>query len=223
LGGRRDSFSQEVMLAPLDADGIRVEGIIINPASIHVEVGVLTEQSKVVPIVLTTTGKVREPAATPDAELFPSVISILGDKNILAGIESIQTEPFDWRRCESGGVYPLALRIPNNVYSLIRKVTLSCSTRDKSERNMAITIEPMNIKEGTEVQLNPTKMEVVLRGASSTVRKINSADVAAVVDLIGLDEGTHSVVPSAYLKTDIQGVEISSSLEKVEVKITGRK
>ncbi|MEW5945370.1 MAG: CdaR family protein [bacterium] len=222
LTHRKESFFEKVGLVALGKDGVRVEGVRIHPPAVDLEVGLRSEGSKVVPVTARFSAQAGRPPGGFEAEIFPPVVSLLGEERVLADMESVETEPFDWRRCAGGGILSVELTLPAGVYSPVKGVRLSCSAPSLAERKIEVSLEPINMKEGTEVRLEPGVIEVILSGDAGALGEVSAADVSASVDVLGLEEGSHQAVPSVYLTREIRGIRLSTPVDRVRVIITGR-
>lgn len=222
LSQRIESFSEEAELAPLGPDGIRVRGVAVHPGMVRVEVGIRNEGNKVVPVVLRLKKGAGAPPGRLQKEMYPSVVSLVGSESALKRYGSVETEPFDWRRCREGGIFPITLNIPANVTSSVHSISLSCSVTRISERGFTVAIEAVNLGEGMAVELEPATLKVVLRGSEQSLKRVPREEIAASVDILGLEAGTHLVAPSVSLREEYEGVEVTTELGEVEVNIRKR-
>lgn len=219
LSSRSESFVEEARLTPIGPEGIRVEDVTVNPDRVRVEVSIRNEGNKVTPVTLTFNEEAGRPPAGLRKEIYPSAISLVGGESALALYDSVETEPFDWRRCREGGIFPITLRIPPGVTSSAQSISLSCSIARAGERTMTVSIAAANLGKGLAAEMSPASLKVVLRGSEQALKKIAPKDIEATVDLLGLDAGTHLVAPSAAVREGVEGVEATTDVNEVEVKI----
>ncbi|MFH1538252.1 MAG: CdaR family protein [bacterium] len=219
LSPHSESFVEEAPLAPLGPDGIRVQGVKVHPEEVRVEVGIRNEGNRVVPIVLKLK---KEAGALPgrlQKEMYPSVISLVGAENVLERYDSVETEPFDWRRCREGGIFPVTLKIPPDVTSSVHSINLSCSVSRVSQREFTVPVKAVNLKEGMAAELGPPAIKVVLRGSEQALSNVSQKEISASVDVLGLEEGTNLIAPSVSLPDEYEGVEVTTEVEGIEVNI----
>ena len=229
LTDRHKSFREKIALTATDEAGDELHDVRIYPPKIEAEVFIERESVKVAPVVLRYKRGYAGESGTR-VEIYPKVVSLVGDKEVLSGISSVSTEEFDYSLCNEADFVSLMLVYPQNVTASVERVTVSCEPPKEIARSFGVKAKVINLCEKCECEscevtpqgdmILPSNIEVVTTGPSSEVNSISISDVSAVLDLLGLEPGTNEVKVHASLKVDAEGVKISSvKPDKVKIKI----
>jgi len=219
LTDRTKSFQTKALLKAQDTRGRTVSDTNIRPSAVTVDVPIQSKYTRTVPI----NPKFKAGSTYQGSEkagFYPTTITLVGDEDILRGINSVDSEEFDPALCGEGGVIPLQLKLPKNVFVNVSQVTFSCEPPRRVSRSFLVTIHTTHLCEGCKATLEPDEVEVATEGSEETVNAINITDVSAFVDLKGLDPGKHSVEPDVNLNETIRDVKLRYSTGAVKVTIS---
>jgi len=219
LTDRHKSFREKVPLEAADETGSVLRDIRINPPTIEAEIFIEKESVKVVPVVLRYKRGYRG-SESEKVDLFPKVVSLVGDEEVLNDIASVSTEEFDYSLCSEADFVSLLLVYPQTVTSSVERVTVSCEPPSEIARSFGVKAKVINLCEGcrcTKCELSPqgeriwpSNIEVVTTGPSADVNNISYSDISAVVDLLGLEPGSHEVKVHVSLKAEAENVSITN-------------
>ncbi len=219
LDDRRETFTAEAALRPVNESGAVVSGVTVSPARANVRVPVESVQTKSVPIKPVFVGGDID-KDFPAAEYFPTSIDLTGEENALAAVKFVPTAEFDLGKCESGSVYPIDLALPAGVSADFSQITLTCSADKTVTREFTVTLSQINLCRGCSATLLPGGVDVLVTGPAKDVNQIRAADISAFVDLAGLGPGDHETEPHAALAKLADTVLIKTLDQKIKVQIT---
>ncbi len=220
LTEKQKTFRVNVRLSAVDDQGVPLDDTVkIDPERITAVVPVKKEFVKVVPITprfKKGSGK----GGFSEADFYPTVVNLVGNEDALRDIKTIETEEFDLSRCEEGGVFPLRLDTPRNVFANVDRVTLSCRSGQEITLSFLVNIKVLNLCENCTYQLIPKKMKVTITGPDNKVNQINISQISAVVDALGLKEGTHDVRLHVELSPGVENAQLDFNRDKVKLVIS---
>ena len=184
-----------------DANGKEIDssGLEFSDTSINVKVGV--QNTKIVPITVTTTGTPLVGYAVAEMNYDPSQIRVTGSDAALRKITSIPIE-VDVTNARSTiekeivltPYLPEGVSIVGNTNSIAVKVTI----QQMASKKIAFTadnIATINIPEGLEYSFTASEhiYEVNVMGMESELESLSPEQLGAYIDLTGLSEGVHMV------------------------------
>ncbi len=222
LSDRRKSFQSDMPVYAEDVSGLNVTDVTLDPALISINVPIHSENTRIVPI--TAVYKNDESKDDyPNADYYPATITLIGDEDVLKKIRNVKTEEFDLSKCETGGVFPLRIELPKNVFSNITQVTFSCDPMKELSRSFLVNLRAINLCENCSASIDPGEIEVITEGRADVVKEVKIADIAVFVDLLGVEPGKHEIEPHVSLKRDMESVKIwhDQKIVKVEIKQIG--
>ena len=186
-----------VKLIAYDQKGAEMSDIEIVPGTVKATV-TITSPSKVVPITVVPVGEVASGSAI--ATITPNVttVTLYGEENVLDNIKDIKVE-IDVAGLTADKTYQETIVKPSGVRSMSDtnvtiKVTMEKET-SKEFKNIPITFENLDTSK-YKVQaanVDSTKVDVVVKGVSSVLNKLDASDIKAYVDLSNLEPGTQRV------------------------------
>lgn len=217
-------------LFAVDADGNRVDNVTINPASILVSVNVTRREDvatfTIRPNILFTT--LLDGYEFRYVEYEPNVVILNGPPEVLASLgDTIDTEPISLVGRTSDFTIDVALDLPDDS-NLINLSETSTVTVDigVSEETTTLPLENIPIRfiglpEDSTIQANPQNISVVLAGPVSLIDDLTVEDIQAVIDVNGLQAGTHQLVPQIeILQGQVDLPDSNVTLLPTEVTVT---
>lgn len=216
--------NQLVTLVPIDDKGqvlgpaARVE---IDPPQVRVRVAVFTDRrSKTIPVSPTVNGTPAAGFEIESVEVNPAVVSVEGDANDLAGLESADTAPVSVAGASSEFVQTVGLVLPDGVEALgggsvqvtvrLRPIT---ATRT-FEAGLVVT----GARADKQYRLSTDRVLVTIGGPVADLDRLSGTTLSLTVDVTGLDDGTHSVAVSANLQTGL--ALVGASPNPIDVTVT---
>ena len=211
-----------VKLIAYDQKGAEMSDIEIVPGTVKATV-TITSPSKVVPITVVPVGEVASGSAI--ATITPNVttVTLYGEENVLDNIKDIKVE-IDVAGLTADKTYQETIVKPSGVRSMSDtnvtiKVTMEKET-SKEFKNIPITFENLDTSK-YKVQaanVDSTKEDVVVKGVSSVLNKLDANDIKAYVDLSNLEPGTQRV-PVFVTGNDVK-LSYTSRTTMIEVVIS---
>ena len=211
-----------VKLIAYDQKGAEMSDIEIVPGTVKATV-TITSPSKVVPITVVPVGEVASGSAI--ATITPNVttVTLYGEENVLDNIKDIKVE-IDVAGLTADKTYQETIVKPSGVRSMSDtnvtiKVTMEKET-SKEFKNIPITFENLDTSK-YKVQaanVDSTKVDVVVKGVSSVLNKLDASDIKAYVDLSNLEPGTQRV-PVFVTGNDVK-LSYTSRTTMIEVVIS---
>jgi YbbR domain-containing protein len=197
IEGEKEAVRKKsVKLAAFDEAGNVIEGAIIDPAAVEVEIPI-TFPYKTVPIQLMLSGSLPPGLSignfTPDAEQA----TVYGPRETLEQIELAEATLQLSQLSQSGKVeIPLATSVPVNQISP-EKIVVDVEVVLSDTRTLeGLPINWRGLGEGLAVRiLEPStgKADIVVRGSPARLGSLRPGDVTVVADLTGKGPGTHEL------------------------------
>ena len=201
VADKKDDINVSMPIKLVDDEGNDVRGVEKDQNAVDIFIPVY--RAKKVPIKLQTENQLPDNYQVTNINVNPSTIEIKGKKEAIVGITSIKTKPIDINSLIGNKNAVVDLEIPENV-SLVdpnQKVTVSLNIEESKTKTLDFTlhdVEIRNLDQGLSIDeedLNKS-FEITIKGSSDKVDFINKEDLYVELDLTGLDEGSHNVIPS---------------------------
>ena len=208
----------------VDADGNRFESdeITVDRETVNVTLPIraVKEVSLVVDLVAGAG------ATTENAywTVKPASITITGDAEVLAGVNSISIARIDLSKVDEALTESYKIVLPNDTESTdgVKEATLSLELRGLAKRTVSIdmnNISCINVSEGYEATVMSASInDVVLRGPESVLRGITLNNIRAVADLN--DYGTATGFFAVPVKIMINGTTEAGAFGDYKVYIS---
>jgi YbbR domain-containing protein len=206
--------NRTVDLVPVDANGTTLDPVDVSPPSVQVKVAVFTDRrTKSLPVKPVVTGT---PAAGFEVAAIivdPTVVSIQGDANDLAGLDRADTQPISVSGASSNVNASVPLNLPNGVQALgTDTVTVTVKLRPvTSTRTFEAGLVLLGASADKSYSLSTDRVLVTIGGSIADLDRLSGASLVLTVDVTGLGEGSHKVVPDANLTTGLSLISISPS------------
>jgi YbbR domain-containing protein len=203
--------SRSITVKVLDDQGNEVIGVDKVPSLIDVNISVLKTNS--IPIELITENKLPDNFTITNIEISPRNIAIKGKKDIL-GINKINTKPIDINSLLEQTSMEVELDLPEGVELLNpkEKILITYTIEETIVKDYNVLMKDLTIKNlDSTLSINDLDLErsiqIALKGIKSVIDKVTVEDLVVEIDLLGLEEGTHTV----QLKVgNIQGVTVDA-------------
>lgn len=218
LEGRTSTSTTNVAVTVVDEDGNEVRGIEKSPNMINIEVPILRTQT--VPIELQTVGELPENFSIENIVISPSEVAVKGDHRVLT-LTKINTEEINVNTLLENTSLEVDLVIPEGVELLDpdETITISYDVTEQRSESFSFNLSDIiiNLPENLTVDEEDLQqtINISLTGDSTILEDIDIDDINVVVDLEGLELGTHEIEVRIE---DIEGVIIES--EPINVTIT---
>jgi YbbR domain-containing protein len=180
---------------------------------VTVEIDVRTvETSKTVAVRPDVNGSVAPGFEVTSLTAEPSVVTILGLPDELASVNQVNTEPVNIGGLSDSTSLEVELDLPGGTRladgdgSVTVTVEVSAAT---ATRTFLLGVACEGADDDVACLPGQDQVAVVLRGAATVLSDLDVADLAAVLDVSGLDPGNHQVEPEVDPPNGVQLVSIS--------------
>lgn len=209
LSDRRTTFSEEVELIAVDADGVRVADVTVaQPVRVTVEI----TQDDAVEVVFVTPDIDR--STLPSGYVFlgvidytPKVVSVTGSEAALAILpETLQTQQIDLSDFTTSAAVNVPIILPDNINLVdpgqLIEVQIGIEPRDGIRQINDVLVEVIGRSTETRVRIVPSEVTVLVRGPQPLVQVLTADDISVILDVQGLPPGDdYDIVPTTSVAT----------------------
>ena len=186
---------------PLDAAGVLVTGVDVEPATVHVTIPVYTnKESRTVPINPIVTGTPGAGFRIAAIVVDPVVVTVQGDGEQLATLVSADTAPVPVSGATRDVTAQVALALPTGVTpvdagTVLVRVTIEPVTET---RTFTAGIRLDGMQPGLLYEASALSALLTLFGSTADLDTLGAAPLVVAVNVATLEPGTHEVtlVPS---------------------------
>lgn len=213
---------ENVKLVAYDEKGTEISDIEIVPGTVTATI-VITSPSKVVPVTIVPIGSVASGSAISSITSNVTKVTIYGEEKVLNTIDEIKVE-IDVNGLSKDKTYQETITKPNGIRSMsVSAVTVKVKMETETSKEFAnIPVEFENLDTTKYKALanseSDTKVNVVVKGVSTLLDKLDTSNIKAYVDLSDLGVGSFEV-PVMVTGTDLK-LSYSSRTTKITVIIT---
>lgn len=223
ITGRTEDVVQAVRLEARDVLDTLVDNVFLEPNAVNVSVEV-TQKEFSAPLAIrpTVTGSPATGYEVVSVSVDPAVATALGPPSFIAEAAAIRTQPVDISGATDDLVLTVSLDLPPDVsVGGGTSVTVTVEIEPaQGRRTLAVTAVAVGLDADLTVGGALPFVEVELLGELPTLRALRPNDIAATVNLSGLDEGTHAVNVSVSAPADTLVADVSP--ETVEITLEAR-
>jgi YbbR domain-containing protein len=211
LAGARETFEQAINVQVLDDKNQALSGLTINPDQVNVSIPVIQRGGyRDMAVKVVVSGQVASGYRLANISVFPPAVTVFSSDpqlvNDLPGV--VETLPLDLNGASEQITTRLGLDLPEGV-SVVGEQTVLVEVGISSIQSSLTlsnkTVEITGLPSGLEAQIAPKTVDVILSGPLPLLDTLSPQDVRVVVDLTGLEAGTHQLTP----KVDILVANIS--------------
>lgn len=205
IAGLRQDVQSTLPVRVLDNGGKVVAGLTVNPEEIQVSQPV-TQQGgyRDIAVKVTVRGQQAGGYRVTNISVFPPVITVYSKNpaivNDLPGY--VETEALNLNGESQNVDARLKLNLPVGV-SIVGdqtvQVQVGIAAIEGSLSLNGIVVEIIGLAPGLQAQISPGTVDVILTGPLPVLDKLTPGDIKFVVDLSGLDNGTHQATPQAQI------------------------
>lgn len=203
------TLSFEASYILVDADGNRFENDEITADRETVNVTLPISAVKEVSLVVDLIAGAGATKDNVQWEIKPATITLTGDAETLAGVNSISIAKIDLSKIDDALTETYKIVLPNDTESTdgVKEATLTLELRGLAKKTVSIeqsSITCTNVSEGYQaVVMNGSLDNVVIRGPEQVLRGISDNNIRAVADLS--DYGTATGILTVPVKIMING------------------
>ncbi len=222
LRGAKTNVEKMITLVARNAQGETVDAVGIDPPKAKVQVPIEQRVGyKDVSVRVILKGQVASGHRISNVSVDPSIVTVVGRPWDISNIPGyLATTPIEVSGASADVVARVPLALPEGVSLLGEQqnvaVTVSVTALESGlTMRRRLTIEGLAL--GLKATPSPTAVDVILAGPMPQIDALKPGDVQVILDLSGLDVGTHKVNPRVVAP---EGIRAESILpETVEVHI----
>ncbi len=219
----RESISASVPLRAVDANGVVLSGLTIEPAEASLEVSILQSGGyRDVAVKVETIGQPASGFRVTDISVSPPVVTLFSaDPQVVANLPGfVSTQPLDLTNLNDDLQTRLLLDLPQGVIVVGEEQNVLVSVGIapvESSVLLNLNVEVIGLASNRTAVLSPESVSVIISGPLSVLQNLSPADIRLIVDVNGLALGTHMLEPEAeILPSGVQILSITpSSIEVV--------
>jgi YbbR domain-containing protein len=213
LDGVREGVDQAVSVQVLDSKNGILDGLTLNPDTLHVTIPVSQQGGfRDVAVKVIVSGQVAAGYRLENISVFPPVITVFASDpdlvNSLPGV--VETQPLDLQDAHEDISTRLALTLPPNItivgpQSVQVQVGISPIQTSLTLSNQAINVT--GLTEGLVAHISPQTVDVIISGPLPVLDALTPQDIIVTVDVTGLAAGTYQLTPTVEVLVDTVIVE----------------
>jgi len=218
----RGPISQSVSLTPRNADGQIVSTVTLTPTS---ALGVVRVTQlggfRDLAVKVDLRGNVAAGYLIGNVTVRPQVVTVFGSPSVLDEQPGfITTEPITVTDATSDINERVRLNLPPGVSMLGDPFVEIGVTIDAIESSLRLqrTPQAQGLLPGLYARLSPELIDVIISGPIPQLDSLNPEDVVVVLNLLGLDIGTHQITPEVNVPSGLKVVSVLPA--SVQVVIT---
>lgn len=206
---------------PVDASGVPVDGLKVEPGVVTVTVPVLPiATTRTVPVVFTLRGAVAPGYWVVGVAMDPFAVTVRGDEQVLKALDRIETLPIDVGNLSATRSFSVALSVPSGV-TLLRPTDVAVTVTVQplaGTRMFSSVVQVTGLAANQVADVDVPNVSVLVTGPVPTLVGLGAEAVVAVVDAGGRGPGTYALDVAVRVPT---GVSVQS-VQPPRVQITIR-
>jgi YbbR domain-containing protein len=213
LSGTRESIDQAISVQVLDAQNSIIDGLTVNPDSIHVTIPVSQQGGfRDVAVKVVVSGQVAAGYRLENISVFPPVITVFAADpelvNALPGV--VETQPLDLQNAKENISTRLALTLPENITIVgaqTVEVQVGISPIQTSITLLNQLIIVTGLPENLVAQIAPQTLDVIISGPLPVLDALTPQDIIVTVDVTELEAGIYQLTPNVEVLVENVVVE----------------
>jgi YbbR domain-containing protein len=206
IAGVRQDIQSILPLHVLDANGQVINELVINPGTVQVGLPITLQGGyRDIAVKVAVRGQIAGGYRLTNISVFPPVLTVYSGNpaivNDLPGF--VETEPLNLNGESQNIDTRLKLTLPAGV-SVVGEQTVhvqvGVAAIEGSLSLSGIPIDVIGLAPGLQAHISPTLVDVILTGPLPVLDKLTPDDVKFVVDLTGLESGTHQATPQPQIQ-----------------------
>jgi YbbR domain-containing protein len=187
-----------VQPTPVDASGVPIEGLTMDPAVVQVTVPVLPKATtRTVPVVPAVRGSVAPGYWITVVTVDPTVVTMRGESAALTAIDQVATAPIDITGLSADRTVTVALVLPSEDTSFVKAtqatVTISVAPLTGTRPFPVVAVQVTGLGSGLVAELDPPTIGLVVAGQVPALSAIQAGQVTATIDATGKGAGSYTV------------------------------
>lgn len=220
FGDAQTDIETSTPAIPVDAAGVAIDGLQVEPAVVVVKVPVLPiATTRTVPVVFTLRGVVAPGYWVVGVAMDPFAVTVRGDEQVLSTLDRIETLPIDVGDLSATRTLSVKLSLPAGV-TLLRPTDVSVTVRVQAltgTRVFSSAVTVSGLAANQTAELDQTNVSVLVAGPVPTLASLPAEQVTASVDASGRGPGTYTLdvaihVPSGVSVQTVQPARVTVTI-----------
>jgi len=228
-GTMTDSYKEAVDIIYLDENGEQISDNLFLSATSSITITIEVLAKKTVPINLDTvligTDELRANYEVKSVTCKPDVMEIVGDENILAGIDSLELQGLNIAGAADNITAEVSPILPEGVNVLGSDGVLLFVTiqEKKMMRTFEFPVEVRGLGEGLEAELAKETVSVSVFGKVSSISMLDTNDLVPYIDVSAKKAGIYEMevsvaVTDVAMTAEIENISCVPERIRVELK-----
>lgn len=212
FGDVTTDLTQSAPAIPVDASGLAIDGLQVEPGIVVVTVPVLPiATTRTVPILWSLTGAVARGYWISNVSTDPVAVTVSGDQAVIASLARIDTATLDVSGLTATRAFIAPLLLPEGV-SLLKPVDATVTVTVvplSGTRPFFAGVQVQNLAPNTTADLDVPTVIVTIAGPAPTLAGLSNDQVTATVDAANRGAGTYVVDVAVKIPpgTSVQSVQ----------------
>jgi YbbR domain-containing protein len=215
------SVDQDVPVVPVNAEGLPVAPVNLDPQTVHVTIPVFQDvRNKSLPVSPVVTGDPAPGFEIDSVVVEPNVVTVAGDAEQLAGLVSVETVPVSVSGASEDVEEDAALALPAGVVPVdVGTVTVTITLRPvTATRNIDAGLDLIGETPGQRYELSADGVILTLGGSVADLDRLSGATIVGLLDVTDLEPGTSDVPVTVDLPAGV--ALVAASPDTITVTIT---
>jgi YbbR domain-containing protein len=220
FGDAQTDIETSTPAIPVDAAGVAIEGLQVEPAVVVVKVPVLpTATTRTVPVVFALRGVVAPGYWVVGVAMDPFAVTVRGDEQVLSTLDRIETLPIEIGDLSATRSLSVKLSLPTGV-TLLKPTDVSVTVTVQAltgTRMFNTAVAVSGLAANQTADLDQTSVGVLVSGPVPTLASLPPEQVIASVDVGGRAPGTYTIdvavrVPSGVSVQTVQPARVTVTI-----------
>jgi YbbR domain-containing protein len=221
FGDVATNISDSAPAIPVDANGLPIDGLQVEPGVVVVNVPLLpTATTKTVPLLWTLRGAVATGYWISNVSTDPVAVTVSGDQSAIAQLARIETAAVDVTGLSANRTTPVALLLPEGV-ELVRQTGASVTVTVvplAGTRPFYTAVQIQNLGTGLDATTDVGSVTITAAGPAPALSTLPLDQVVATVDVSGRGPGTYLLdvaikLPSGITLQTVQPARVSVTIK----------
>lgn len=230
ISGLRQDAQTTLPVHVLDASGAAIDGLTISPENVQVRVPIIQQGGyRDIAVKVLVHGLVSSGYRLTNISVFPPIITVYSkEPDLVEALPGfVETEPLNLDSASDDIETHLSLHLPEGI-SLVGdqtvQVRVGIAAIEGSLSLSNMKVEVIGLADGLKAVISPETVDVILTGPLPLLDKLSTGDIKIVVDLTGLNAGTHQLTPQPQMIiNDVQMQSINPATIEVTITATGNR
>lgn len=220
FGDVTTDLTQSIPAVPVDANGLPIDGLQVEPGVVVVTVPLLpTATTRTVPVLWTLRGAVASGYWVSRVTIDPAAVTVSGDQATLGSLDRVDATPVDVTGLTASKTFGAALVLPDGV-----------SLLNPTDATVVVTVVPLagtrpfytavqiqNLAANLTADTDPGSITITVAGPVPALVSLPADQVIATVDASGKGPGTYVMdvnvrVPSGVTAQSVQPARVTLTI-----------